>query len=183
MGVLKLLKGLLSSALMYRGKKSFHFPSINSVLLSLSLVALSLLLHLYTNSSSDKRSLAHLYFPGPKQCQKRPFENVPVSLSHIVLSLILQAHCQRRLCAHPRGDGSAEGPGGHQPVTVRRQLPEWRQPDPPSARQNQVRGRDRRGQRVTLNLDAVHTVQLPTYSRGSGQTAEQHGKVNSGRQL
>lgn len=89
------------------------------------------------------------YFLDISSVEKRPFfENVPLSLSHIVLSLILQAHCQRCLCAHPRGDGTAEGPGIHQPLAVRRQLPKRRQPDPQSARQNQVRGGRGRG-RVT----------------------------------
>lgn len=93
---------------------------------------------------------------------EKTFENVPVSpLSHIVLSLslILQADCQRRLRAHPWGHGSAEGPGCHQPVTVRRQLPERRQPDPPSARPNQVRrevkGEESHPQRVTLKFPCL----------------------------
>lgn len=121
------------------------FFHLSSALLTLSLVALSLSLgvHLFkavTVFHAGSLSLSPV-FPWTSAMSEKTFENVPVSVFHIVLSLILQAHCQRRLCTHPWGDGSAEGPGCCQPVTVRRQLPERRQPDPQSARQNQVRGR------------------------------------------
>lgn len=121
-------------------------------------------------------------FPWTSAVSEKTFENVSLSLSHIVLSLILQAHCQRRLRPHPWGDGSAEGPGGHQPVAVRRQLPERRQPDSQSARQNQVRGR---GEEMTGGdfEFRCRSHRLLTRCRASEQTAEQHGKANSGRRL
>lgn len=117
------------SVKVWRRGVHFFLP-ISSILLSLSLHCY--LVCAYSSSDNCLKSRQSLVpvFPWTSAASEKTFENVPVSLSHIVLSLILQAHCQRRLCAHPRGDGSPEGPGGHQPVTVRWQLPERRQPDP-----------------------------------------------------
>lgn len=56
------------------------------------------------------------------------------------VALVPQADRQRCVRAHPRGHGSKERPRRFQQVAVRRQLPDGRQHDPQSARQDQVRG-------------------------------------------
>lgn len=113
-----------SSALSYRGEESIHFPPVGSVLLTLSLAAFPFVTgYALIHTAATVSSLFFFYI----SLKRKDLWKCPtVSLSHIVLSLILQAHCQGRLCAHPRSHGSAQGPGGHQPLAVRRQLPEWR---------------------------------------------------------
>lgn len=73
----------------------------------------------------------HLFPPSWSQVRPSPL---------MFVALVPQADRQRCLRAHPRGHGSKERPRRFQQVAVRRQLPDRRQPDPQSARQDQVRG-------------------------------------------